>query len=89
MTFDIETLRNVQTRARNLNETSPFDAWKNVLDAFIEMLKTAHLEAFTGDELQERRREINEAKMRLLDLLRDPVALYIKTIKERRRDEQN
>jgi hypothetical protein len=84
----MEAMRNVQTRVRNLNETSPFDAWKNALDAFIEMLKTSHLDAFTGDELQERRRELNEAKTRLLELLRDPVALYIKTIEARRTNEQ-
>jgi hypothetical protein len=77
MIFDIETMVNAQTRIRNLNERSPFDAWKNALDAFIEMLTTAHLEAIPEQERQDRRREIREVKARLLEMLADPNQLYI------------
>ena len=87
MTLDMEAMRNLQTRVRNLNETSPFEAWKKTLDAFVEMMKTAHLEAVTEDERQARRVAINETKTTLLELLKDPQALWSEYLEREKSDD--
>jgi hypothetical protein len=84
MIYDLEAMLNAQTRIRNLNERSPWDAWRNALDAFIELLTATHLEAVSQEERQERRREIREAKARLLELLEDPQALYLQYVEARK-----
>jgi hypothetical protein len=84
MIFDTEAMRNAQTRIRNLDERSPFDAWKRALEAFIEMLTAVHLDGVPQEERQERRKVIREAQDRLLELLSNPQELYYQSIEERR-----
>ncbi len=89
MTLEIEAMRNLQCRVRNLNEHSPYAAWKTALEAYIEMMKTSHLEAVSTDqERQERRVAINSAKTTLLELLKDPDAIWREYV-ERERSNAN
>jgi hypothetical protein len=83
---------NIQQRIRNLTPESPLSAWKSVLDALIDAVRSESLKTSkvteTEDQRQARRAAINETKTTLLDLLEDPDAKLAEWREEQRQQQE-
>jgi hypothetical protein len=88
--FDEEKILNLKTRVRNLTPATPFSSLKAVLDFFVDVMKQESLEtgaAESEDERQARRVAINETKTTLLELLKDPQALWTEYLEREKTDD--